>query len=51
MGSRGEERVVELRELRDKRDKGELALPRDRREWGLGGEGRQRGTRKQFWFH
>ncbi|AFY86165.1 hypothetical protein Chro_0619 [Chroococcidiopsis thermalis PCC 7203] len=24
-------------------DKGELALPRDRREWGLGGEGGQGG--------
>ncbi|WP_281168609.1 hypothetical protein [Chroococcidiopsis thermalis] len=25
----------------DKGDKGELALPHDRREWGLGGEGRE----------
>ncbi|URD51456.1 hypothetical protein [Chroococcidiopsis sp. CCNUC1] len=25
----------------DKEDKGELALPHDRREWGLGGEGGQ----------
>ncbi|WP_199755746.1 hypothetical protein [Chroococcidiopsis cubana] len=36
----------------DKGDKGELALPHDRREWGLGGEGRQggqgsRGAREQ----